>query len=202
MAVHARVPPTPPSPTSCASAPRLCHGLSHSGQARLVGENLLVWREVLHHESGESIYTEHPIPVPDKGLPGQRQQDLGGGITYARKYCLQGLYGLFADDGLDPDEISYGDAGTSKAAAPAPTPAPTPAPASSPVTVEKPEQRALTAEEKDKALEIIKDKDKGKEWKAEFKARFYPNKDKLLASDIKTLEHLQFLDALQLNVPF
>ena len=27
---------------------------------------------------GESIYTEHPIPVPDKGLPGQRQQDLGG----------------------------------------------------------------------------------------------------------------------------
>ena len=83
------------------------------GKARLVGENLLVWREVLHHESGESIYTEHPIPVPDKGLPGQRQQDLGGGITYARKYCLQGLYGLYADDGLDPDEISYGDAGTS-----------------------------------------------------------------------------------------
>ena len=180
------------------------HGLSHSGQARLVGENLLVWREVLHHESGESIYTEHPIPVPDKGLPGQRQQDLGGCITYARKYCLQGLYGLYADDGLDPDAISYGDAGTSKAAAPAPapTPAPTPAPASSPVTVEKPEQRALTAEEKDKALEIIKDKNKGKEWKAEFKARFYPNKDKLLASDIQTLEHLQFLDALQLNVPF
>ena len=95
------------------------HGLSHTGQARLIGETLLVWREVLHHESGESIYTEHPIPVPDKGLPGQRQQDPGGGITYAlRKYCLQGLYGLFADDGLDPDEISYGDARTSKAAAP------------------------------------------------------------------------------------
>ena len=182
------------------------HGLSHSGQARLVGETLLVWREVLSHESGESIYTEHPIPVPDKGLPGQRQQDLGGSITYARKYCLQGLYGLFADDGLDPDEISYGDAGTSKAAAPAPapapTPAPTPAPAPMPVTVEKPEQRALNDEEKAKALEIIKDKDHGKEWKAEFKQRFYPNKDKLLASDIKTLEHFQFLDALQLNVPF
>ena len=79
-------------------------GLSHSGQARLIGETLLVWREVLHHESGESIYTEHPIPVPDKSLPGQRQQDLGGSITYARKYCLQGLYGLFADDGLDPDK--------------------------------------------------------------------------------------------------
>ena len=182
------------------------HGLSHTGQARLIGENLLVWREVLHHESGESIYTEHPIPVPDKGLPGQRQQDLGGCITYARKYCLQGLYGLFADDGLDPDEISYGDAGTSKAAAPAPapapTPVPTPAPAPLPVTVEQPEQRALNEEEKAKALEIIKDKDHGKEWKAEFKQRFYPNKEKLLASDIKTLEHFQFLDALQLSTPF
>ena len=76
------------------------HGLSHSGQARLIGETLLVWREVLHHESGESIYTEHPIPVPDKGLPGQRQQDLGGAITYARKYCLQGLYGLLQTMGL------------------------------------------------------------------------------------------------------
>ena len=65
---------------------------------------------MLSHESGTGIYTEHPIPVPDKGLPGQRQQDLGGAITYARKYCLQGLYGLYADDGLDPDNISYGDA--------------------------------------------------------------------------------------------
>ena len=192
--------------------------MSHSGQARLVGENLLVWREVLSHESGESIYTEHPIPVPDKGLPGQRQQDLGGAITYARKYCLQGLYGLYADDGLDPDEISYGDAGTSKAAVfvkkdaseTVQKVADTVAKALDgevinspmPVTVEKPEQRALTEDEKAKALEIIKDKDHGKEWKAEFKERFYPNKDKLLASDIKTLEHFQFLDALQINVPF
>ena len=176
------------------------HGLSHSGQARLVGETLLVWREVLHHESGESIYTEHPIPVPDKGLPGQRQQDLGGAITYARKYCLQGLYGLYADDGLDPDEISYGDAGTSKAAAPAP--APTPAPAPMPVTVEKPEQRGLTDQEKANALSIIKNKTKGTEYKAEFMKRFYPSAEKLTGSMISTLEHYQFLDALQLSTPF
>ena len=172
------------------------HGLSHSGQARLIGETLLVWREVLHHESGESIYTEHPIPVPDKGLPGQRQQDLGGSITYARKYCLQGLYGLFADDGLDPDEISYGDAGTAKPPAPAPTPAPMP------VTVEKPEQRALTEEEKQLALSIIKDKDKGAEWKADFMKKFYPSAEKLTASMVSTLEHLQHLEALQLSTPF
>jgi hypothetical protein len=178
------------------------HGLSHTGQARLIGETLLVWREVLHHESGESIYTEHPIPVPDKGLPGQRQQDLGGSITYARKYCLQGLYGLFADDGLDPDEISYGDAGTSKASAPAPTPSPAPMP----VTVEKPEQRALSAEEKAKAIEIIQCPKKGAEYKADFMKKFYPSvfeaNGKLTKSMVTTLEHLQFLDALQLATPF
>ena len=178
------------------------HGLSHTGQARLIGETLLVWREVLHHESGESIYTEHPIPVPTKGLPGQQQQDLGGCITYARKYCLQGLYGLFADDGLDPDEISYGDAGTAKAAAPAPAPAPTPSPAPLPVTVEKPEQRALSEEEKKLALSIIKDKDKGAEWKKDFMAKFYPSAEKLTASMVSTLEHLHHLEALQLATPF
>ena len=172
------------------------NGLSHSGQARLIGETLLVWREVLHHESGESIYTEHPIPVPDKGLPGQRQQDLGGSITYARKYCLQGLYGLFADDGLDPDEMSYGDAGTAKPPAPTPTPAPTS------VTLEKPEQRALPDEEKKLALSIIKDKDKGTEWKADFMKQFYPSAEKLTASMVSTLEHLQHLEALQLATPF
>ena len=172
------------------------NGLSHSGQARLIGETLLVWREVLHHESGESIYTEHPIPVPDKGLPGQRQQDLGGSITYARKYCLQGLYGLFADDGLDPDEMSYGDAGTAKPPAPTPTPAPTS------VTLEKPEQRALSDEEKKLALSIIKDKDKGAEWKKDFMAKFYPSAEKLTASMVSTLEHLHHLEALQLATPF
>ena len=162
------------------------HGLSHSGQARLIGETLLVWREVLSHESGESIYSEHPIPVPDKGLPGQRQQDLGSGITYARKYCLQGLYGLYADDGLDPDEISYGDAGTSKA--------PTPELCRY--------QRALTEEEKKLALGIIKDPDKGAEWKKDFMAKFYPSAEKLTASMVSTLEHLHHLEALQLATPF
>ena len=186
------------------------HGLSHSGQARLVGESLLVWREVLHHESGESIYTEHPIPVPTKGLPGQQQQDLGGCITYARKYCLQGLYGLFADDGLDPDAISYGDAGTSKAAAPAPapTPAPTPAPAPMPVTVEKSElpaddsQRDLTPEEVELCKEIIKDKERGDEWKADFMKRFYPSAEKLKVSMLQRKEHLDFLTLLRSEVPF
>ena len=175
-------------------------GLSHTGQSRLVGENLLVWREVLHHESGESVYTEHPIAIPEKGLPGQRQQDLGGAITYARKYCIQALYGLYADDGLDPDTVSYGDAARS-----APSPKTKPAPL--PVTVEKSQpaddsKRELTEDEKALAMSIIKDPDKGAEYKAEFIKRFYPSKEKLLARDIKCKEHLDFLTLLKSGVPF
>ena len=203
-------------------------GLSHSGQARLVGESLLVWREVLHHESGESIYTEHPIPVPTKGLPGQQQQDLGGCITYARKYCLQGLYGLFADDGLDPDSISYGDAGTSqskpsRSSTPKASPEPPTEKAAtavaeafsgevvvdpSVVTVEKSEpseddpQRALTKSEVDLCKEIIKDKVRGAEWKADFMKRFYPSAESLKASMLQRKEHLDFLTLLRSEVPF
>ena len=71
-----------------------------------------------------------------------------------------------------------------------------------PVTVEKPEQRALTDEEKKLALSIIKDKDKGAEWKADFMKKFYPSAEKLTASMVSTLEHLQHLEALQLSTPF
>ena len=71
-----------------------------------------------------------------------------------------------------------------------------------PVTVEKPEQRGLTDEEKANALSIIKDKKKGTEYKAEFMKRFYPSAEKLTSSMISTLEHYQFLDALQLSTPF
>ena len=189
-------------------------GLSHSCQARLVGENLLVWREVLHHSSGEFIFTEHPIPIPDKGLPGQRQQDLGGCITYARKYCLQALYGLYADDGLDPDEVSYDNA---EAAAPVKNvpvqeaaeslskafsgSAPVVLPESEQPKVES-NQRDLVKAEKDLALSIIKDPHRGDEWKAEFKKKFYPSAQKLTGGMVSTLEHLQFLEALQLQAPF
>ena len=205
MAVHARVPNTQPSPTSLPSAPRVLTR-AFPTPAKLAWSVKPFWYGGKCSTTNlvKASTPSTPSLFPDKGLPGQRQQDLGGCITYARKYCLQGLYGLYADDGLDPDEISYGDAGTSKAAAPArlPTPAPTPAPAPLPVTVEKPEQRALTDEEKKLALSIIKDKDKGAEWKKDFMAKFYPSAEKLTASMISTLEHLHYLEALQLATPF
>ena len=180
------------------------HGLSHSGQARLLGENMLVWREHLHHESGESIYTEHPIMIPTKGLPGQIQQELGGAITYARKYCCQALFGLYADDGMDPDADSYEEAAS--------TPAPAPATVAQPIVVAQQQQplvpdddsqAPLTPEQIQICKKIVGDEDNGAEFKAKFLAKFYPSAEKLRVSMLKTQEHLQFLDQLQIaTAPF
>ena len=85
-------------------------------------------------------------PSPSgQGPSSQRQQDLGGCITYARKYCLQGLYGLLPTMGLIlmrsatamPEHLRLLHRTS-----------PTPAPAPLPVAVEKPEQRALRRGEK------------------------------------------------------
>ena len=201
-------------------------GLSHAGQARLLGDSLLVWREVLHHDSGESIYTEHPIPIPTKGLPGQIQQDIGGAITYARKYCLQALYGLYADDGMDPDSISYGDAGSSKATAKPnkvvnvkvetqqkPVQSPVDKAAESiaknfngqvTITQEKPDpERPIQPNEKERALEVLRHEVHGKEWKAKFMAEFYPNAEKLTGGMLSQFKHVAFLEELELaTIPF
>ena len=185
----------------------------------MVGNDLLIWREVLHHTSGESIYAEVPVLMPGTTTvdkygkerhiqPGERYQTFGGLITYARKYALQGLFGLYADDGLDPDGESYND----QAAASAP-PAPVPAPVTVPQPQSRPvapivddnataEQTALDEEQIKVALSIIKDPIKGAEWKKEFMSKFYPNAEKLFPNMISNLRHLEFLDALQNNVPF
>lgn len=181
------------------------HGLSHSGQARLFNETTLIWREVLHHDSGESIYTEHPIAIPDKGLSSQRQQDLGGAITYARKYCCQALFGLYADDGLDPDNTSYSDAVEQqqppvKTASNAVT-----KPASNGTTAPSSDdpQRKITEDEKALCREIVKDPEHGEQWKADFLKRFYPNGDgSLKVSQFKTKEHVDFLTALRSGLPY
>ena len=167
------------------------HGLSHTGQARLVGENLLVWREYLHHESGESVYTEHPIIFKSSGNPTMVQQEIGAGVTYARKYCCQALFGLYADDGLDvgdlgdPDSQSFTDA-ERKAAAKQAAPAP--------VAVEKPKQEKLTPEQQQQAIDIIKGPG-GQEAKAKFMAKYFPDADALFPEMIELQEHLDFLTA-------
>jgi hypothetical protein len=47
----------------------------------------------LFHESGESIISEYPILTDKEGAQG-----FGAGVTYARRYALQTLLGIPADD--------------------------------------------------------------------------------------------------------
>ncbi|MHB1664941.1 MAG: ERF family protein [bacterium] len=47
----------------------------------------------LFHESGESIISEYPILTDKEGAQG-----FGAGVTYARRYALQTLFGIPADD--------------------------------------------------------------------------------------------------------
>lgn len=180
-------------------------GLSHSGQPRMLGSDLLVWRHCLHHESGEMIYAEWPISIPTSGQAGQRQQEQGGGATYARKYCIQGLFGIHADDGMDPDSDSYDDANSAKA--PTKAVSKKPAPVSAPVVVTEPQQPApepqgLSAAEHDLCLAIIKDPDKGADAKKQFMAKFYPSAQSLKSSMVNAKEHLIFLDAVHTGIPF
>ena len=147
------------------------------------------------------IYAEWPISIPTSGQAGQRQQEQGGGATYARKYCIQGLFGIHADDGMDPDSNSYEDAKPTKA------PAKKPAPVTTPVVVSEPQQVAptvgdLSADQHALCLAIIKDPDKGADMKKQFMAKFYPSVAKLKSNMIDRKEHLDFLDAIHTEIPF
>jgi len=163
------------------------HGLSHTGQARLLGESILVYRAYLHHVSGESIYTEHFIGIRNQGMPGQVQQDLGAGLTYARKYCLQELYGLYADDGLDPDEVSYADSEI-----PAPAPVAAPKQQQQPVAVTPDDgQTPITDAQKAAALKVVKE---NPEVKAAFMKQYHRTVTTGMTGKMLTLkEHHDFI---------
>ena len=200
-------------------------GLSHYGEPRhLGGTNVLIYREVLEHVSGEKRYAECPIPITEKGVLGQRMQDLGAGITYARKYCLMCLYGLQGGDGDDPDATSYSE--TSRPVTPPSAPVQQAAASlangmgegsvvvSNGVAVEQQQSPPATDAQRDPhdpltaadvalAKEIIKDKENGATWKAEFMKKFYPSYEgKMTVGHLKEFRHLDFLMLCRSGSPF
>lgn len=72
------------------------HGLSFSAKPTLNQAGRFVLAYTLRHASGERDDGEWPLP--DKGSP----QQLGGHITYARRYCLLAVTGV-APGGEDDD---------------------------------------------------------------------------------------------------
>lgn len=59
--------------------------------------NSLVLVTKLIHSSGEELLALYPLPN------GQDAKDLGGAMTYGKRYCLSCLTGCSADDDLDVD---------------------------------------------------------------------------------------------------
>ena len=77
--------------TLAAIQPATAYGLSHSITFETIdGGQLLV--ATLHHSAGGSIISRLPIAF------GPDWQKNGSAITYARRYTLQALYGLAAED--------------------------------------------------------------------------------------------------------
>ena len=180
-------------------------GLCHYGAARMVGEGLYIWTECLKHVSGEQVHCDFPIKIPDGSWSKETPKELGGLITYARKYCIQSVYGLYGDDGHDPDA----DQRAASHSAPAPrhtsAPKPTPTAAPQPITVAEAQaadgdpEDLLTVDQHAAAIAYLKGED-GARMKKELLKKFFPKKEKLFATDLKQLKHLHFLD--QLAAPF
>jgi len=99
--------------TLLAVQPATALGLSHSFTTHPIGIDSLVLRLDVFHESGESFRSEFPIQLtgPKKTKDGsigpigpRSMQDIGGDLTYAKKYLLWGAFGLANADDADPDK--------------------------------------------------------------------------------------------------
>jgi hypothetical protein len=68
-------------------------GLSFTSRPTMVDGNFVLVYE-LRHISGDSIAGVYPLPQPGRATP----QEVGGAITYARRYCLCAVTGVAPDD--------------------------------------------------------------------------------------------------------
>jgi hypothetical protein len=177
--------------------PAATHGLSHSGQPRVLGTQGMVWREYLHHSSGEQIWAEYYIPLPQSPFfSGDDHKQIGGGITYARKYCIQSLFGLYGDNSIDPDAIQG-------------SPKNPPTSASAPVAAPEQQQQAVVVTpdkdadpnrpiRMDEKFEVIKALGADPKLKEAFMKAFYPsNTSGLTEGMIDIKAHHDFI-----KVPF
>jgi hypothetical protein len=71
------------------------HGLALTQRTQIRGEAIILLTE-LRHSSGEVLDSEYPVAAI-----GARHQDMGGALTYARRYALCGLVGIAADEDDD-----------------------------------------------------------------------------------------------------
>jgi len=116
-------------------------------------------------------------------------------MTYARKGAITGLYGLYADDGMDPDLDSYEKPEDVVAPQPsAPAPVAAPKQQQQPVAVTPDDgQTPITDAQKAEALKVVKE---NAEVKAAFMKQYHPSVKSGMTAKMLTLkEHHDFIVA-------
>ncbi len=78
------------------------HGLSFCARPTLNDAGTFVLHYELLHSSGESRDGQYPLPDPVRSTP----QQIGGAITYARRYAISAVTGLVSDEDDDAQSAS------------------------------------------------------------------------------------------------
>lgn len=117
------------------------HGLAFSCYPTLTDDGRFVLTYELVHTSGESKVGHYPLPDPAQTPP----QSVGSAVTYARRYCLQSVTGIVAEE---DDDAQAAQGTTAKKAERGPV-AEDPWKASDPVAVEEWKQVVAAASDKD-----------------------------------------------------
>ena len=175
-----------------AVAPATKHGLSHtfiieSSTSHSDDHNIWIICRIMH-DSGE--YIDSRLPIVTENQRGQNiYHKMGSAITYARRYMLLAAYGLGqADDEADAFSQKCADAdNTGKAKK-------TSKPKFQVSTTKPPKGQEKISEEAFAQLraELNSRPDK-KQIMDNFKNKFYPSVDKLLANHIELTIHEEFL---------
>ena len=177
-----------------AVSPATKHGLSHTfiiESATSHADDHIIWITCrIMHESGE--YIDSRLPVVTENQRGQNiYHKMGSAITYARRYMLLAAYGLGqADDEADAFSQKCADAdNTGKARNNK-----TSKPKFQVSTTKPPKGQEKISEEAFAQLraELNSRPDK-KQIMDNFKNKFYPSVDKLLANHIELTIHEEFL---------
>lgn len=174
-----------------AVSPATKFGLSHTfiiESATSHADDHIIWITCrIMHESGE--YIDSRLPVVTENQRGQNiYHKMGSAITYARRYMLLAAYGLGqADDEADAFSQKAAENDNTNKARPK-------KPIFQVATTKPPKGKNKISEESFKQLraELNSRPDK-KQIMDNFKNKFYPSVDKLLANHIELTIHEEFL---------
>jgi hypothetical protein len=181
--------------------PACSYGLSHTQTLQPIGEELMVLKTTLMHESGEQVSSELPLPIRFQGGRGNEMQAMGSALTYARRYGLLAIYGIAGDDDDGEGVSSQPQAkpAVTKTVKQTPTPAQTPKPAAKAVesAPAAPVEPPLSKEDKELILLLMtehheKNRKAFDQFSVEYRAHFKVGDRHKLSDHLQTEEHAEF----------